>query len=487
MAYDPCVCDHETVLQIELAATDITQLNFNIEGTGNSTAIYDDPEEMQGNALSLLNGAFETTSSAYKRFSDIAKYQEDVNKKASNSVGELIGSIVPNWFGGFGSTLKLLDFFIGTKGAMTTPKLTGFDHTFSFEGDGNLLEEGRQSFTLITPGSKQRAIEDPQGNRPIYDNPLGVFALLEKPDVEFWYAKTEVFEISDYPVELDFYRWRLASELKYHVNTAGGLDPIPVNLNAAIVWKDGCRIFDSGGFDEYDDNFRAVPYNTACARIYSATTYEIGTGFNVGFYEPFNGLPYDCKQPQVQVTATLRSANPNEPQEILFSALYDVNSSTEISDPGNLPRDFNEEEYIDENIVEACSYFIFELPVTTLELEDFCDNIYDPFVSNGLTSGQLDLTKQSDINRLPTQQGLTSVYPNPFVEQLNIRTSENSRGGDYVLINSLGQIVQSGTFDKNTDVHTLRFTDGSALPSGIYFLQILQGESVVEIHQISKK
>lgn len=72
---------------------------------------------------------------------------------------------------------------------------------------------------------------------------------------------------------------------------------------------------------------------------------------------------------------------------------------------------------------------------------------------------------------------VTTVYPNPAVDILHIRSSK--RGTPFQINNIMGQMMYNGTFnDEVTEV------DISKLPPGTYYLKIEHGHS--EFHKISK-
>ena len=65
------------------------------------------------------------------------------------------------------------------------------------------------------------------------------------------------------------------------------------------------------------------------------------------------------------------------------------------------------------------------------------------------------------------------MYPNPADQYLRIGNATNS---EYVMFNSIGQSVLSGTIDKEQDL------DISGLQNGMYFLKVRQ-----ESAQLTKK
>ena len=90
-------------------------------------------------------------------------------------------------------------------------------------------------------------------------------------------------------------------------------------------------------------------------------------------------------------------------------------------------------------------------------------NTIDEAVTNGFTSGIEDLKVASS----------AQVFPNPFSDITNIRLDlKESSEVQINVVNNMGALIASRDYGKVSGDQVFQF-DGSNLPNGIYFMQVI--------------
>jgi hypothetical protein len=75
---------------------------------------------------------------------------------------------------------------------------------------------------------------------------------------------------------------------------------------------------------------------------------------------------------------------------------------------------------------------------------------------------------------------LFNVYPNPFSDELTIDRREDNEMVKFELVNSVGQIVQNGSFIKKTVIQM------TSLVPGVYLIK-LQNGNIFEVKKLIKE
>jgi hypothetical protein len=81
----------------------------------------------------------------------------------------------------------------------------------------------------------------------------------------------------------------------------------------------------------------------------------------------------------------------------------------------------------------------------------------------------------------PSENKAIIVFPNPFINLLNVNLNDGSESYDVEILNLNGYTVFSGMTKPN-----MPFEVQENLPSGLYLLKII-GENEVKIHKIIKE
>lgn len=85
------------------------------------------------------------------------------------------------------------------------------------------------------------------------------------------------------------------------------------------------------------------------------------------------------------------------------------------------------------------------------------------------------------LTKLPdTNESTISVYPNPVVDEMTIKTNLQNKEVDFEIVNFLGQVIYKGTFLEEIIIKTNGF-----LP-GVYLIKMKNGKTF-EYRKIVKK
>jgi hypothetical protein len=462
--YDPCVCQHESGLVAEPLLTKATSLNFNMDGTGTSETLYESDSPLS--TLGYFNGLAGKIFSGYKKYKDYGAYKEEAEKNEGKTV-KVMSSLLSSFAEGtnlVSGVTELLGFVLGKKSSSTAAKLTGFNHNFNFTANGALGDSSvYEPYRFYTPGSFYQE-EQLQANRPIYDNPLGILAVLEPPVVE----RQETRFSGDVGNDMSFgdlpvIRWRFTGGLRYHINTIAGISDQPVQLLASLVWPSQCN--------NEADFFATPAINITCLEDF---VVEFGH-VDETMIDPVTGMAYDSKffngcygDPELQIVAVLTSTGPTPGQEILYSARYATR--TRRVPAGTIGRNPFAGSSI-EQISNRCSGSL-PRPVSGFQLSRFCERRYDPdFGKSGL--GQDIWVDESTSTKEPEPSDL-AAFPNPFTNELSVEISDQwiNTPLQFQLHDVLGRlawqqentIVAAGTYNLENGL--------DKLPSGTYLMTV---------------
>lgn len=482
--YDPCVCLHKSNLAFNPILASIENVNFTLEGTGTSTPIYGpgaSSGSYLGTALDYANGALGSLQSGYKIYKELGDFLDLANDNDAQLM-QTIASALPSWLPIAGAIGKVLGFMVGKGRSSGAPTLIGFNHNFEFTANGNISAQGFYEPALIlTPGSFFN-VNSPDALRPVYDNPLGIFSVLNTPTVEIADYQYNIYEQNGEFEDIRRESYRFVGGLDYIVNSVAGLSAQPVQILGALVWTN-CD-WEGGGPNE---NFYSTPLiNLSCLEDYpvlfdfyrSATINEdrqlVETEINNGCYGA----------PELQVVATLQPASGGA--QVLFSARYKTDITTAPYDYGDYPEPYKDMTV--EQIFSICNPPP-PRPISSSELSTFCQTVYDPpggrpsnFDNNFKTGGVPHEILDNII--VP---GTIAPSPNPFFDFISIDVPDEweEQRVELSLFDSFGRVVWSYS-PKIWIAGQHTFSQGlPSLPSGNYILRV-QGESFLQSHKIVK-
>jgi hypothetical protein len=459
--YDPCLCQHESSLAVEPVLTEVTSLNFTMEGTGTSSTVYSagSPTPL----LSYLGGLSGKVSAAYKNYKSNIDLQKDIEKnKAAGKTVKVLSTLLGTFSNSLGTVNGVTDLFAFLTGKKSSsPKLTGFNHNFNFEANGTLENNSvYDPYFFYTPGSFYQEGQL-QAFRPIYDNPLGIFTVLEAPVVEFELNHTPIVDQDDVEPDVSSIRFRFTGGLRYHINDIAGISNEPVQLLASLVWTGECG---------NGDNFFATPaINITCLEDFVVEFNDLRTTSNNGTGDkPDHPLLSHCMKPELQIVAVLTSTAPTPGQEILYSARY----KTRIQEvpEGTIGENPFAGMTIEE-ISNSCTNMI-PAPISGRSLSRFCEKSYDPdFEKSEL--GEDVLEDQSPTINEPASSGF-AVFPNPFVNHLSVKVKKEwlNTPLQFQLHDVLGRAIWKSESTINTTDQYVIADDFGHLPPGSYLLTV---------------
>ncbi|MFK8165714.1 MAG: T9SS type A sorting domain-containing protein [Lewinella sp.] len=385
-AFDPCVCNSLSMMTFTPTLQSISEINLIIEGTSETVPVYDSGSGNTSELLSTSARISEGIFKGLKRYKDYNDFQEKAIKKLKFLSNFEFLPVV-------GSVLETLNFFIN--GKKTSPVVIGYNTNYSLDVTGT------QTFTLddsqvgyLTPGSQIPSSSSNLGlYTTVYDNPLGIFALLNKPVVRFAESNNSSGIYYNCDEEQSIIRtYNLdASSINYIINTAAGLEAQPVSIQAALRFGDcdegiGSDYYqiDEGDFAESigltvdEDGFYNTPLlNLDCLEDYTVRTeYDYSSQFNSqwGECETEDEGAY-CDDVKLVILVAIERTDGGVDEEIILTLTYDV----ELEEASYSVNQAPENPYLGmdiEDINATCTNI--PAPVSNSELVDFCDNVYNP-------------------------------------------------------------------------------------------------------------
>jgi hypothetical protein len=277
MAYDPCTCNYLTniiikpflmnITKMEAIQNDVTQSSTNANSTtGNGfIPILDQSVKEVNDAVkkvtaisNTFKGGLGLIESLYPKhiFFDT---KEKIDTSGSTGLATIINYVptkklttfkmpasLKDAGGQIGLFLGLIELFSGSG----TPTNTVAQKGLKFKISGIQTTEYPLTHTdIFVPGSDWPANAGNPLTKPVYDNTLGLFALVETPKIKFFNrittAKGPVYEFINgkgQTVTSDEYNhvawdFKLQDDIKYAINPASGYKPEPVDIKAALVFN----------------------------------------------------------------------------------------------------------------------------------------------------------------------------------------------------------------------------------------------------------
>lgn len=261
VSYDPCSCNHFTSINIKPLFINVEKVDLttstktaNVANGGTSnfadlTHAFDffakgiEAGNKKGVAISTQVGTVSTFFNTYvlNNFDtkkDVQTIGPDDTQPTNISVGSSfkIPDFIKTQFGTAGTFLGLVEYFMsgGKSTAMSSS-------TVNYNIGGTITDSIQgQNTTIYVPGSTwtNSSFGNSVKSKPIYNNTLGVFGLLETPksqrgiitsaDIHYTYNKKD----SKIRVKLDK---ASIQDLKYAINPSSNL--IPISISASLVVK----------------------------------------------------------------------------------------------------------------------------------------------------------------------------------------------------------------------------------------------------------
>ena len=525
-AYDPCVCYENSSIYFETYLEDNIAVDLDITGTGTTTPIVQPGVRQSAlqRGFSLASNGFGVLGSGLTSFNSVDKYYDQTRRWKSDAAGiflaggnpaaqgfalnnpkptlNILGEVLPGWMNLGGKFVDVLKFFVGSKGAGSPPRITGYSTAFNLELTGSLDNQDQsRGSEIYTPGSAAQFNPNlQQGSAASYRDPLGVFNLIRTPQIR-WRSNINSTDIDR---SYDWYYSFDGNGLEYTVNTSAGIRPQPKRIMLSLVFEDcpndpvGMNILtpdqggdfrtpwvDAGCFEEQVVNFYAGFFNRDIPDGDGGSVFTGGDPINdpdVPAISDF--VEMSCVGNwQLQVLAILEPTDGGD--DIVYMGSYTV----AVAEPERIdgPLTFNGFR-TDEDAVNSCE-ILPPSPATRSEIARFCARDYDPTrinpagfvnqvrnVSNEKTKGQ------SSISPPQNQKGKTEmrVFPNPARDVLVVE-GDFAKNTHFIIVDVNGRKVRDIMTEAASSEIVIRIED---LQSGTYLLNIISGQSST-MHKLS--
>jgi Secretion system C-terminal sorting domain len=556
VAYDPCTCRKLTAIQVVPNFINIQEVNLlasvqkkNLTASGTSSpdfistlshafnyfskateagkkkgvqvgqSVKDVSNFLDQNVLPKFDYKTRVLTVSGSPDDDIIPFEKDILR--TFRVPEIVKVAAPQ----LGTVLGILEY-ITTSGKSTAVSAA----SVNYEINGTITDSiPGQNSIIYVPGSKW--IGDPSGNatkfKPIYNNTLGTFSVLETPKLDMNIKFLPNFG-SNYPMHFLTYKLNIPSGnvLKYVINPASGLKSNPSEIKCSLIAKFKKELY---------SGYNGAPGTPKVSSLVSSIISEEKGSNMVIVQSPLMSLDCmrnfpgliscaDCKindiEFRLQVVATLEGDD-NSGKKTFFSAQYQLASTvvssvslppsdddiayipfkfaaTDINLTGNktirawdnisVKGTINTNGFkltliagstvninptsitpsVDIQIGYPANCNNFANPVAASDVSNFCSSTkYNPVVP-------LPLAPNTDVSRLKGVKNMTtslSVAPNPFNNQLSIQYElQEATQVTVSLSNALGQVVKVLVNEK-VEAGSYQINESTAdLPSGVYIV-----------------
>jgi Secretion system C-terminal sorting domain len=272
MAYDPCTCNYISRINVKPILFKTQQVELIQDDISKSIIT---PTSASGNGISpVISGFNKDLEKAIKTISAVGKTLKSgidlvEGIVPANKVTEITTKIVPNgvlfasdtatrsvpfkfpsWFkqasGIFGSFLGVVELLSGEGDPTPVVAPKGLKYKIS----GTISTEFPLApADLFVPGSNWPSNTGTALTKPLYNNTLGVFSLVETPRINYnfsdqistgpEYSFTNTQQQTVLRADYRFIKWdfQLQDDIRYAINPASGYSPTPVDIKAALVFN----------------------------------------------------------------------------------------------------------------------------------------------------------------------------------------------------------------------------------------------------------
>lgn len=266
-AYDPCVCHNGAgEFKFELGVANSSDVNFNIESipppiVGTGLTAKTNNGNSGGVTLKQIDGIVKGASTAFKNEKEAingmneyigkiypkdSKKYEDTKFSQGLSIASKVVGFIPVAGDIINSAIGIFDFFTGLSKEEPTPEPTGPPANTPVVIMNNFKASGTISSityfsTKSIPVPASEATNNTTNYEILYNNPLGVFNLTEKPKVqEYKFGILNPMSISfSYFRYLDYKSYYvLRDDLKYVINPVLGFEIDKSTLRVAMEIED---------------------------------------------------------------------------------------------------------------------------------------------------------------------------------------------------------------------------------------------------------
>lgn len=284
VTYDPCTCtEDELVLRFEVNVVENsnTSVVFNYPNFDINEQVLNGTNVANGlnfkSLISTINGA---VSSGNKAYDNTQKVVDEINKfiqkQGTNKKGEMQASLqelinVLKFVPKLGQVIGVFDYFIsGGKESVSKDEISPLAATAAQSATGNITTQyNLETPTITIPGSDNLNVGT-ASLLPEYNNPLGIFNLLEAPVVEFIDYQPDPNSVFINPGTgtpsapiAAMRQYKVKEDLKYVFNTHSDMQ---------IVDFDVALIFDYPSGMDFESPFITGVPKPVDVNIYSSTS-----------------------------------------------------------------------------------------------------------------------------------------------------------------------------------------------------------------------
>jgi hypothetical protein len=277
MAYDACTCNYISRIyvkpilfktqQVELIQDDITQSTVTPTSTssGGLGPVIEGFSKDLATATKTVTGVGKTLAEGLGAIQSLVPSKVIYETKTVVDINEVPGvdntttiirskkktpfmfpKFIKDLAGDFGLVLGLIELIAG--GDAATPTVAAKGLKYKISGTIN-TEFPLTQADLFVPGSNWPSNTGNALTKPIYNNTLGVFSLVETPNINFnsssqisqgpSYSYVNTFGQTLSSTEYRFMKWdfQLQDDIRYAINPASGYSSTPVDIKAALVFN----------------------------------------------------------------------------------------------------------------------------------------------------------------------------------------------------------------------------------------------------------
>lgn len=458
LQYDPCICNFETALELNVKLASSSTLQFNVEGTaiqnlgpdvatdtygrtgniGNQT----NPSSPLSNIVSVLKNAGKGAEWA----SDMIKNKNNYLNLKPTQVSKLssLFSSISNILPGIAGAAEFLVTMLGG-GASEPPRPLVLD--IALRGTGSIVTSSPYGYKkLIVPGSEQTLMSAIV--KPYYNNSPGIFTLLKEPIVRNGYNYHEQYDWT--PEFHEFFSWstfKLKEDISYVVNPNAGFDLSQSEIIASLIYTDGTQ--------SYETDY----YGLGCLK-------DVVKNFDYYVYNGWQGYMTTGWSPgnvKIKIVAKFKVAGTTA--YVPYVAVYETK---EVNDPTLNP---DSDDYLPD---PACATPL--APATTAEIKAVCNSDdYKNRVTQYLRVDPSAIDTGSGIDTsMLSRNSAIRIYPNPTTDLLKIDLTAipGVRRATIMVYDMKGILVKT----EKVQTGIVNAVHIDKLVKGLYIVNVLYGD-----------
>ncbi len=446
--YDPCTCQSTSAYNFKLVSTSNSNISFTVNGQ-----IKQDIKASQTNG-STKGFTLKTGNDGLTALENL--FGLGAGTPPAPAYNNVFNDIV-GYFGKIGKVVKAVDFFIGLfKKEPAPPKIMPLIFNANLTGSGTIITDNPlQQKNLNNPGSDLSNVS--VGNRPVYNNVMGTFSLLQTPQIVY-NLNTETSCNDIWEPDYNTYSTNCYYDVTAQFSNIGNIKWVLIPQSQLTV-TNLVASYIIGGPGFY---IESEPLPLGCFSDYHPVFF-IGTGSSNSLFTWGNSMP-SISYVHLKITGSFDAPNN---QKLVSTALYKVNLVEGASGSGGLT-----EILPDENCNSITP------PATFSEIQAVCnsasytsrrDQYFKAPIADDVVNKQKDkkLDKADVANKMSFQ-----LSPNPADNNLKIHYNLTANGSVKIDLYDLsGRAIKSiADYPEQKEGDYNLESDLVDVPSGIYLL-----------------